>query len=185
MFKFLIYSLLLITQAIPVIASEVGNYEINPGDVLEIFVWNEEALSREVIVRPDGFISLPLAGEIAAGGHTASEISVAVSLALGNYLNDDPVVSVALRAMEGNLVYVLGKVNRPGVFPVAAQIDVTQALAWAGGLNTFADEKDIQVLRRLPDGTQQALPFNYAGVKSGKRLESNILLQSGDVVIVP
>jgi polysaccharide export outer membrane protein len=166
-------------------AREAGDYKINAGDVLDIFVWNEETLSREVIVRPDGFISLPLAGEFRAGGQTPAQVSAAVTTALKEFLNDDPVVTVSLRAMNGNIIYVLGKVNRPGAFPVVTQVDVAQALAWAGGLNTFADENDIQVLRRLADGSQQAMEFNYGQVKSGKKLESNIVLKSGDVVVVP
>ena len=174
-----------VTAAETTSAAETGDYQINPGDVLEIMVWNEENLSRQVIVRPDGFISLALAGEFRAGGTTPAALSEAIKIALGKYLNDTPAVNVSLLALEGNIIYVLGKVNRPGAFPVATRVDVTQALAWAGGLNAFADEKDIQVLRRDETGRQHSLPFNYAGVKSGDNLESNILLQSGDVVIVP
>ncbi|MEH6591235.1 MAG: polysaccharide biosynthesis/export family protein [Halioglobus sp.] len=166
-------------------SQESGDYEINPGDSLEVLVWNEETLTRQVIVRPDGFISLPLIGELRAGGQTPSAVAEAVKLALAKYLADEAVVTVSTLSLAGNVVYVLGKVNRPGAFPVTAQVDVTQALAWAGGLNTFADEKDIQVLRRQADGSQQAFPFNYADVKSGKKLTSNIILKSGDVVIVP
>ena len=164
---------------------ETGDYLINPGDALEVMVWNEEELSRQLIVRPDGFISLPLAGEFRAGGITPAALSEAIKAGLGKYLNDEPSVTVSLLALEGHIIYVLGKVNRPGAFPVATRVDVTQALAWAGGLNAFADEKDIQVLRRDADGKQHSMPFNYSGVKSGDDLESNILLQSGDVVVVP
>ena len=166
-------------------AQEVGNYKVNPGDVLEVFIWNEETLSRQALVRPDGFLSLPLAGEIKAGGQTPAQIRAAIENSLGNYLNDTPVVTVSVVQLTGNIVYVLGKVNRPGAFPVVTQVDVTQALAWAGGLNTFADEGDIQILRRLPDGSQQALGFDYKDVKNGEKLRRNIILQSGDVVIVP
>ncbi len=166
-------------------AATPGTYKINPGDILEVFVWNEEALTREVRVRPDGFISIPLVGEIEAGGKTPSEVAAALSESLGDYINNEPVVTVSLRALDGNLVYVLGKVNRPGAFPVIAPVDVAQALAWAGGLNSFADEGDIQVLRRDADGKQSAMPFDYAAVKNGKDLETNIILQSGDVVVVP
>lgn len=166
-------------------ADDIGDYQINPGDALEVFVWDEEALSRQLIVRPDGFVSLPLAGEFRAGGRTPAELGSAIATALTEYLNDEPVVTVTMLAMDGNMIYVLGKVNRPGAFPVASRVDVAQALAWAGGLNTFADENDIQVLRRNADGTQEAIEFNYAGVKRGKKLESNILLKSGDVVVVP
>lgn len=164
---------------------EAGDYKINPGDALEIFVWNEETLTRQVMVRPDGFVSIPLAGEFRAGGKSPKQLSDDIVTVLSEYLNDEPVVTVTTLATEGNIIYVLGKVNRAGAFPIATQIDVTQALAQAGGLNAFADENDIQVLRRQPDGTQQAMRFNYAGVKSGKKLESNILLRSGDVVVVP
>jgi polysaccharide biosynthesis/export protein len=168
-----------------VTAEELGNYKINPGDVLEVFVWDEESLTREVIVRPDGFISMPLLGELQAGGVSPGELSQAIAAALGEYVNDEPVVTVSLRSLAGNVIYVLGKVNRPGAFPVMGSVDVTQALALAGGLNTFADENDIQVLRRDENGTQSATEFNYSGVKSGKKLSSNIMLQSGDVVVVP
>jgi polysaccharide export outer membrane protein len=166
-------------------ARDAGNYQINAGDVLEIFVWNEETLSRDVIVRTDGFVSLPLAGEFRAGGQTPAELGKAIKLALKEYLNDEPVVTVSLKAMNGNIVYVLGKVNRPGAFPVVTRVDVAQALAWAGGLNSFADENDIQILRRLDDGSQKAMEFNYSQIKTGKKLDSNILLRSGDVVVVP
>ena len=166
-------------------SAETGDYQINAGDILEIFVWNEETLTREVRVRPDGFISLPLAGEFRAGGQTPAQLTATITSALNEYLNDSAVVTVSLRAMDGNIIYVLGKVNRPGAFPVATKVDVTQALAWAGGLSTFADEGDIQVLRRDADGLQRAMSFDYSEVKSGEKLRHNIVLQSGDVVIVP
>lgn len=165
--------------------AETGDYQINAGDILEIFVWNEETLTREVRVRPDGFVSMPLAGEFLAGGQTPAQLTANITSALNKYLNDSAVVTVSLRAMDGNIIYVLGKVNRPGAYPVATPVDVTQALAWAGGLNTFADEGDIKVLRRDDSGTQRSLSFDYSAVKDGEDLDSNIVLQSGDVVIVP
>ena len=185
MFKQLILLVWCALFALSAQAVDVGDYKINAGDVLEVFVWNEETLSREVIVRPDGFISLPLAGEFRAGGKTPTQLSNAVKASLKNYLNDAPVVTISLRDMSGNVIYVLGKVNRPGAFPVATRVDVAQALAWAGGLNTFADEDDILVLRRNANGSQQAIEFDYGRLKSGKSLDSNIMLQSGDVVVVP
>ena len=166
-------------------AAETGDYQINAGDTLEVLVWNEDTLSRQVRVRPDGFISLPLAGEFRAGGVTPAALAEAVKAGLGGYLNDEPTVTVSLIDLSGNIVYVLGKVNRPGAYPVVTRVDVTQALAWAGGLNAFADEGDIQVLRRRDDGTQQAISFDYGSVKKGEGLGNNILLESGDVVIVP
>jgi polysaccharide export outer membrane protein len=163
----------------------VEPYRINPGDVLKLFVWNEESLGGEVIVRPDGVVSFPMAGQIQAGGNTTTEVEQLIVAGLARYLKGEPVVTVSLVRLDGNIIYVLGKVNRPGAFPVISSVDVTQALSLAGGLNAFADENSIKVLRRDKNGEQQALPFNYSAIKSGKKLESNIILKSGDVVVVP
>lgn len=160
-------------------------YTVNPGDVLQIFVWNEEDLSRETLVRPDGMISFPMIGDVQAIGSTPSELAEKVSAGLNKFLRDAPVVTVSALKLEGNKVFVLGKVARPGEFIMSRSTDVTQALALAGGLNTFAAEDDIKILRRNEDGSQTAIPFNYASVKAGKKLDSNIILQSGDVVVVP
>lgn len=160
-------------------------YTVNPGDILEIFVWNEEELSRETLVRPDGMISFPMIGDVQAIGSTPSELATKVSDGLSKFLRDAPVVTVSALKLEGNKVFVLGKVARPGEFIMSSSTDVTQALALAGGLNTFAAEDDIKILRRNKDGSQTAIPFNYASVKVGKKLDSNIILQSGDVVVVP
>jgi polysaccharide export outer membrane protein len=161
-----------------------SSYQINSGDILEIFVWNEDELKREVIVRPDGFISLPLAGQIEAGGKTPEQLEEVIAEALGKYLKDVPQVTASVIQLAGYKIYVLGKVNRPGEYPISRQTDVMQALALGGGLNQFAAENSIVVLRRLPDGTQKAIDFKYGKVKGGDDLETNILLQSGDVVVV-
>ena len=100
-------------------------------------------------------------------------------------MRDDPVVTVALSSINGNTIYVLGKVNRPGQFTLRSVTDITQALALAGGITTFADTNSIKVLRRNEEGKQRAIPFNYGAVKKGKQLEKNIILKSGDVVLVP
>lgn len=166
-------------------AQDSGTYLINPGDVLDINVWKEDTLTQQARVRPDGYFSLPLVGEVRAGGRTPAQVTDTLTKALSKYLNDPPVVTVSLIDLKGNIIYVLGKVNRPGAFPVVTPVDVAQALAWAGGLNTFADEDDIQILRRAEDGTQKAIPFDYSAVKNGEDLDTNILLKSGDVVVVP
>lgn len=160
-------------------------YVINPGDVLRIDVWNEESLSREALVRPDGFISLPMAGEIETNNSSPSQVADKISKALSQYMKDAPRVVVSLVDVPGNKIFVIGKVTRPGEYKVTSDTDVMQALALAGGLNSFAAENDIRVLRRKPDGTQYAIPFEYAKVKEGKKLESNIVLQSRDIVVVP
>jgi polysaccharide export outer membrane protein len=162
-----------------------ASYRINPGDLLAIFVWNEENLNQEVLVRPDGFINFPLAGEIDATGSTPGELENKLAEALGKYLKDKPTVTASVRQLNGNKIYVIGKVQRPGEYPINRPIDVMQALALGGGLNTYAAENSIKVLRRDAAGKQTAIPFEYGEVKDGDDLETNILLRAGDVVVVP
>ena len=166
--------------------SESGSYKINAGDILSLQVWNEPSLSSEQFsVRPDGFVSIPVVGELQAGQKTIAELQQLIADGLSRYLKDAPTVVVSVLASNGNLVYVLGKVGRPGAFPINGPMDVTQALAFAGGLNSFAAENKIKILRRDKDGVQRAIPFKYGKVKDGDKLEANIPLQSGDVVLVP
>lgn len=167
------------------VASHAGPYTVNPGDLLRIDVWNEEDLSREVLVRPDGIISLPMAGEIETNQATPSVVASKIAKALGKYMKDEPRVVVSIVNVNGNKIYVIGKVVRPGEYIVTSDTDVMQALALAGGLNAFAAENDIRILRRKADGSQDAIPFRYAKVKGGEELSSNIILQSRDLVVVP
>lgn len=163
-----------------------GTYKINPGDVLSITVWNEPTLSLEVApVRPDGFISIPVVGELGAGGRTIVELQDAIVEGFSKILRDKANVVVSVVQARGSSIYVLGKVARPGSFSLTGPMDVTQALAMAGGLNNFAAEGKIKILRRDANGVQGALKFSYAKVKDGEKLQSNILLQAGDVVLVP
>ena len=165
---------------------EAGTYQINAGDVLSLQVWNEPTLSSEQFsVRPDGFVSIPVIGEIRASKKTILELQASIAEGLSRYLKDEPTVVVSVLASNGNLVYVLGKVGRPGAFPLNGPMDVTQALAFAGGLNSFAAENKIKVLRRDNSGQQRSIKFKYGQVKDGDKLETNILLKSGDIVLVP
>ena len=175
-------SLVLVMFSIPALCAP---YLVNPGDVLRIDVWNEESLSRDVLVRPDGIISLPMAGEIETNNNSPSQVGDKISKALSQYMKDAPRVVVSLVDVPGNKIFVIGKVNQPGEYKITSDTDVMQALALAGGLNSFAAENDIRILRRKPDGTQIAIPFEYARVKIGKELQSNIILRSRDVVVVP
>jgi polysaccharide export outer membrane protein len=160
-------------------------YRINAGDILLIFVWNEKDLSQELLVHPDGNIGLPLVGQLAAGGLTTEELQNNIVEGLGKFMKDKPSVAVSIKQTAGNKIYVLGKVNRPGDYPINRPTDIMQALAMAGGLNAFAAESSINVLHRTKDGTQKAIKFRYNDVKGGDELQSNVLLESGDVVVVP
>lgn len=160
-------------------------YPVNAGDALEVFVWNEPELTREVLVRPDGYISVPLAGHVMARGRQINQIEKDISESLSRYLRDKPVVTVSVLKTSGYKIYVLGKVNRPGEYMINQPIDVMQALALAGGLNSFAAENSINVLHRNTNGSQQSQRFRYGDVKEGEELSSNMLLHSGDIVVVP
>lgn len=162
------------------------NYKINAGDVLSISVWNDPSFNAEqLLVRPDGFISAPAVGEIKAGGQTIDQLQKDLAESLSRYLKDEPTVVITILSTNGSQIFVLGKVNAPGAYPLSGSFDVTQAIAMARGLNSFAAENKILVLRRDVRGVQQAIEFEYGKVRSGKDLSSNILLNSGDVVVVP
>lgn len=160
-----------------------AGYVIQPGDVLRISVWKEQDLQQELLVRPDGGISFPLAGELLAGGRTVGEVQADIVARIEEYI-PDPVVTVHVQLIDGNTIYVLGKVNRPGAYVMQRPLDVMQALALAGGLATFAEENGISILRRA-GGTQSATAFRYGDVQHGRELGQNILLMPGDVVVVP
>jgi polysaccharide export outer membrane protein len=159
------------------------DYELAPEDVLEISVWKEEGLTKDVVVRPDGGISFPLAGDMQAAGKTAQEIQLEITRRLMKYMAE-PVVSVTVMKVAGNKIYVMGKVNKPGEYLAGRYLNVLQALSLAGGLTPFAAEDDIKVVRRQGD-RELVFPFNYAEVRKGRKLEQNILLRGGDVVVVP
>lgn len=164
-------------------AADFPIYTIRAGDILQVSVWKEEDLQLEVLVRPDGGFSLPLVGEVQATGKTTEDLRKEITKRLSTYV-PDAVVTVAVRQTTGNKIYVLGKVNKPGEFLMNRSVDVMQALSMAGGASPFADVNDIRILRR--EGTEQrAMEFKYDQVSRGKRLEQNIILQSGDVVVVP
>lgn len=164
-------------------ASQSATYRIQPGDVLLVSVWREQDLQSEVLVRPDGGLSFPLAGEIQAMGHTVEEVRVAISERIGKYI-PGAVVTVTIKAIGGNRIYVIGKVNRPGEYPFSRPIDVMQALSLAGGTTPYAALNDIRILRR-ENGQQTSISFRYADVERGHDLSQNIELHSGDTVVVP
>jgi len=162
---------------------QTPDYQIGPEDVLEISVWKEEGLKKEVLVRPDGGITFPLAGDMQAAGKTARQLQQEITQRLEKFMSD-PVVSVAVLKIVSNKIYVIGRVNKPGEFPAGRYVDVLQALSMAGGLTPFAAENGIKVLRK-ENGKDLVLRFRYSEVKAGENLDQNITLKGGDVVVVP
>ena len=161
----------------------VDDYVLQPGDVVNVSVWREPDLERTLLVRPDGGISFPLAGDLMAAGQTIAQLTEAIAAKLAQFI-PSPVVTVTLQENLGNRIYVTGRVTKPGVYLINQDVDVLQALAIAGGLTPFADRDDIKILRR-ENGVERAIPFNYKQIQRGERLEQNIILKPGDTVLVP
>ena len=184
MVKWLTVAVVLMASLAGQSALGAGPYKLNPGDVLQISVWKEEGMQQQVLVLPDGHISFPLAGHIKAAGLSPEQLQKVLHGKLKNFFAD-PVITVTVVQVNGNKIYVIGQVRNPGEFPANRPLDVMQALSLAGGLTTFAADSNIRVLRRDASGGQQALSFNYSEVSKGNSLASNVLLQPGDVVVVP
>jgi polysaccharide export outer membrane protein len=166
-----------------ILAQPAPTYGLQPGDIIRVSVWREEQLDQGVLVRPDGGISFPLAGDLNASGMTIQEVTDAIADRLSQFI-PNPVVTVSLQENTGNRIYVTGRVEQPGVFLVNRPVDVMQAIAMAGGLTPFADKDGIKILRRK-GSAQIAIPFNYKLVQKGKSLPQNIMLEAGDTLVVP
>lgn len=170
-------------SAAPKQKSILASYLIGPGDVLKISVWKEEGMQLEVLVRPDGGITFPLAGEIQAGGLTTVALSDELANRLKRFI-PHPNVTVSVLRSVSNKVYVIGKVTRPGEFIASGYMDVLQALSMAGGLTPYADSDDIKIIRHTSTGNK-IMKFDYDEVISGERLDMNIILEAGDTIVVP
>jgi len=162
---------------------DVDNYLLGPEDAIEISVWKEPELTKQLIIRPDGKISYPLIGEIQAAGRTVKELREEISKRLEKFVTDAQVTVLLLKAQHYK-IYVVGKVQKPGEFVAGRPVTVMQALAMAGGLTPFASPGRIVILRKSGD-KEQTLPFNYKEVSRGRNLEQNRVLLPGDVVVVP
>ena len=157
---------------------------IGANDVLTINVWKEPEISRSVPVRSDGKISLPLVGELQAGGRTPLQLEQEVTKRLQSYISE-PEVTIIVTDSRSQKVNILGMVARPGTYLLTSSTTVLDAIAMAGGFKDFAKQKSIYVLRQAPDGTQKRIPFNYKDVVKGKNPEQNTRLQPGDTVVIP
>ena len=163
--------------------SETRTYVIGPGDKLSISVWKEEGLQKEVLVKPDGFITFPLVGDIKAGGLDTKMLTKLLVDKLDSYI-PNPNVTVSVLQSMSNRVYVIGQVNKPGQFITSQYMDVLQALTLAGGLTPYADSDNIKILRRSENG-KEIFEFDYDEVISGDGMDMNIVLKAGDTVVVP
>ena len=164
--------------------ADIGKYQLAPGDLIEITVWKEEGLQQQqVLVAPDGNITFPFAGTIMAAGKPISALQEIIADKMSAYIAD-PVINIKLLQNNGNTIFVIGKVNKPGQFPANRRIDVMQALSLAGGLTVFADDNSIKILRRVGNEIK-VFPFDYGYVVDGEHLEQNIILEAGDTVTVP
>lgn len=159
-------------------------YAVGPGDLLAVNVWKNEALSQRVIVRPDGFITLPLLGDVAADGRTVDAIADDIANRAQKFYTERPVVSVEVAELHSYRIYVLGEVARPGEFTPRGQVTVLQALALAGGFTRFASPNDITILRRS-GARERRIPFVYTQVVDHGDLRENLPLQTNDTIVVP
>jgi polysaccharide biosynthesis/export protein len=160
-----------------------SDYVIGPDDVLTIFFWREKDLSGDVSVRPDGRISLPLINDVEASGLTPEQLRVRLTAAADKYI-EEPTVTVVVKQINSRKVFITGQIAKPGAYAMMGPTTVLQLITMAGGVQEYADDKHIQILR-TQNGRPISLRFNYDEVKKGKKLEQNIALIPGDTVIVP
>lgn len=158
------------------------NYVIGAQDVLDINVWKEEQLTKSVPVRPDGKISLPLLNDVQAAGLTPTQLANNITESLKKFVTD-PQVTVIVREINSQRVYLIGEVTRAGAYPLLPGMTVLQALSSGGGFTQYANTKKIYVLRS-ENGKQEKLPFNYKQALNPDA-NQNITLKAGDTIVVP
>jgi polysaccharide export outer membrane protein len=158
-------------------------YQLHAGDSVLISVWREDSMQKQVIVLPDGSITFPLIGRVDVAGLSTSEVEQRIATKLKEFF-PEPIVTVVIVGIDGNRAYVIGKVMHPGPLIINGPITVLQAISVVGGLDKFADQGGIKVIRSNPDG-QVILSVNFGEIISGKNLSTNILLKAGDTLVVP
>ena len=154
-------------------------YTVHQGDVLDVSVWGDETLKKVIRVLPDGSIGFPLAGHVSVAGLSPAEIEKTITGKLKKYL-PDPEVTVIVQSTDGNKVYILGKVNKPGAIPLQGPMTILQALSISGGFDRFADLDEIKILR-----DKKVLDVHYSDLIQGKNLKANHSLQADDTILVP
>jgi len=172
----------------PVDYAPPAEFLLGPEDVLVVTVWRNQDLSRDVVIRPDGLISMPLIGDIPAAGLSANELAKRIADRLKEFMAT-PTVSVQVKEVNSYFVYVLGEVVRPGKYPLKSYATVMQGVSLAGGFTPFASKNKMHVLRISTNGSGQPhqvqIPVQYNEIMSGKGSSGNFFLRSGDVIVVP
>ena len=175
------------------IVEEAGSakkeFLLGPEDVLDIVVWKNDDLSQKaVVVRPDGMISMPLIGEITAGGLTANQLASQIALRLKEF-KERPAVTVSVKEVNSYYVYVLGEVGKPGKYQLKSHATVLQAVAVANGFTVYAAKNKMKVLRQMQgeDGKTREIriPARYDDLVSGSGEIGDFVLKTGDVIVVP
>ena len=165
-----------------------GDFLLGPEDVLIVTVWKNQDLSREVVVRPDGMISMPLIGDVPAANVTANNLAKRISDRLTEYMAS-PIVSVQLKEVNSYFIYVMGEVTKPGKYPLKSYANVMQGISLAGGFSPFAKKNKIKVLRVATNGSNEKhqieIPVQYDDILKGNATVGNFFLRSGDVIVVP
>ncbi len=164
------------------LAQVVNEYRIGPSDLLEISVFQVPELSRTVRVNANGVLSLPLIGQIHAGGLTGQQLEALIAQKLQENYLQDPHVSVFIKEFVSQRVTVGGSVNQSGVFPISGKTTLLQAIAMAGGLGRFAVESDIRIFRTLQDGSNQVLVYDLKPIRKGEAQDPPVL--TSDVIVV-
>ncbi|MGA2098547.1 MAG: polysaccharide biosynthesis/export family protein [Candidatus Acidiferrum sp.] len=159
------------------------NYVIGPDDEVIVTVWKEPDISRTVPVRPDGKISLPLLNDVQAGGLTPMQLTAEITARLAKFISA-PQVTVIVSRVTPQRIFVTGEVARAGAYPLTPTMTILEAVSIAGGLTPFAKQSKIYVLR-TENGKQSRIPVNYKEVLNGHKPEQNVVLKSGDTVVVP
>ena len=164
------------------------DFLLGPEDILEVVVWRNQDLSRQVVVRPDGMISMPLIGDVQAAGVTADQLSQRLAKRLLEF-KENPAVSVSVKEVNSYNVFVLGEVTRPGKYQLKSYTTVLQAISMAGGFTPFASKNKLQVVRQTPNGNggwkEVRLNMPYDDLLTGRSDPNHIVINSGDTIVVP
>ena len=165
-----------------------SEFLLGPEDVLIVTVWKNQDLSREVVIRPDGMISMPLIGDVSAANLTANNLAKRISDRLTEYMAS-PIVSVQLKEVNSYFIYVLGEVTKPGKYALKSYTNVMQGISLGGGLTVFAKKNKIKVLRTMANGSNEKsqieIPVRYDDILKGTAIPGNFVLRTGDVIVVP